>query len=105
MEIRLDILVLILGCGAVTVLPRVLPLLLLRKLALPRWYREWLSYIPVTIMSALVAQELIPPAGGDWDGGKIAAFGVSLLCAMVTKSLFLTVVGGVAAISLINFVF
>ena len=99
MEVRLDILLLIVACGVVTLLPRVLPLILLRKMVFPKWYQEWLSYIPVTIMSALVAQEMIPAAGEEWDAVKLLAFAASLLCAVVTRSLFFTVVCGVAVVS------
>ncbi|PRC94576.1 AzlD domain-containing protein [Solimicrobium silvestre] len=63
MEVNYEIFLIIVGCGIVTLLPRVLPLMLLSKFKFPQWYKDWLSFIPVTIMAALVAQEVIPEDG------------------------------------------
>ncbi|OTQ82041.1 branched-chain amino acid ABC transporter, partial [Bacillus subtilis subsp. subtilis] len=38
MELRLDILLIVLGTGIVTLLPRVIPLLFLSKIELPKWF-------------------------------------------------------------------
>ena len=104
MEIRPEIALLVVACGVVTLVPRVLPFLLLRGAAFPRWIREWLSFIPVTVMSALVAQELIP-ADGAWDASadKILAALACLVCAIASRSLFLTVVVGVAVVAGLGF--
>ena len=100
MEIRTEIALLVLACGLVTLLPRVLPLVLLRGKAFPRWLQEWLSFIPVTVMAALVAQELTP-VGGDWaaKSDELLATLVCAAVALVFRNLFLTVVAGVAAIA------
>lgn len=50
---------LLLGMGAVTYLPRWLPLFLLASRRLPQWLIEWLDLIPVSILSALLAPELV----------------------------------------------
>lgn len=46
------------GMGAVTYLPRALPLLYLAHKKLPQWLIDWLSLIPVAILSALLAPTL-----------------------------------------------
>ena len=97
------ILQIIVGCGAVTLLPRVLPLILLNRFSLPRWYQDWLSFIPVTVMAALVAQQLLPPEGG-WaaKSPELLASAASLACAIASRSLFLTVAAGVGTITIVN---
>ncbi len=52
-------LLLLLGMGAVTYLPRLLPLLLLSQRRLPRWLVAWLELIPVAILAALLAPTLL----------------------------------------------
>ncbi len=58
-----DYLLLIVGMGAVTYLPRCLPIVALAQRRLPPWLIDWLSLIPVAILSALVAPTLF--AGGQ----------------------------------------
>ena len=43
----------ILGCTAATWLSRILPFLLLKKVSLPQKLLEYLSFVPIVIMSAL----------------------------------------------------
>jgi len=102
-DVRAEIALLVLACGLVTVIPRVAPLALLRRVGYPKWLQEWLSFIPVTIMAALVAQELFPP-GGDpaQSADELLAALACLACAVASRSLFLTVVIGIAALSLLQ---
>ena len=48
-------LVLVAGMGLVTYLPRFLPLFALARRRLPQWLTDWLSLIPVALLSALIA--------------------------------------------------
>ncbi len=50
-----DYLLLFCGMGAVTYLPRALPLLYLAHKKMPQWLVDWLGLIPVAILSALLA--------------------------------------------------
>jgi len=52
-------LLLLLGMGAVTYLPRLLPLLFLSQRNLPGWLTDWLELIPVAILAALLAPQLL----------------------------------------------
>ena len=58
MEVRPEILTIVLGSALVTVVPRVLPLVVLSRLDLPEWLRQWLAFIPVAVLAALLAGEL-----------------------------------------------
>ena len=53
-----DYLLLFGGMGLVTYLPRALPLLYLAHRQMPQWLIDWLSLIPVAILSALLAPTL-----------------------------------------------
>jgi branched-subunit amino acid transport protein len=54
-----DYLLLLLGMGLVTYLPRWLPLVLLSGRSLPPVVTEWLDLIPAAILSALLAPALL----------------------------------------------
>lgn len=91
-------LLLMLGMGAVTYLPRLLPLLLLSQRQLPRWLVEWLELIPVAILAALLAPTLLIDSHGAINPHR-AEFWVAiptLLFAGKTRSLGGTVVFGMA---------
>ena len=51
-------LLIILGSGIVTWLPRIIPFLLVRKLQLPDVVIRFLSYVPICILTALFVQNL-----------------------------------------------
>jgi branched-subunit amino acid transport protein len=104
MEVRYEILLIIAGCGLVTLVPRIFPLLFLRRYSFPKWYQEWLSFLPVTIMAGLVADQLMPK-DGDWHAAapNIVASVACLLCAVLSRSLFATVMCGVAVVSLLAY--
>jgi branched-subunit amino acid transport protein len=90
MEIRAEFLALVLACAAVTAVPRVLPLVALSRLELPGWLRAWLGYVPVAVLSALLALEL-RSSGAAGLPAIAAAFAVAFL----TRSLLGTAVAGV----------
>lgn len=92
-----DYLYLLLGMGAVTYLPRMLPLVALAHRKLPQGVVDWLGYIPVAILSALVAPGLLTEsAARSFAFGKLDLLVAipTLLFAARTKSLGGTVVVG-----------
>lgn len=92
-----DYLYLMLAMGAVTYLPRMLPLVLLSRRKLPVWLAEWLELIPAAILSALIAPTLFAGSNPRFLSlGKpelIAAI-PTLLFALKTHSLAGTVLVG-----------
>lgn len=105
MEVRIDVLLLILGCAVVTLIPRVLPLMILSRFRLPDWSMRWLSHVPVAIMAALVAQELLirdgklaPLASNAELFAAVPAF----LVAAFTRSLLGTVAAGIISLMLLR---
>ncbi|ABS21713.1 AzlD domain-containing protein [Bacillus cytotoxicus] len=100
MEIRLDVLFLLIGAGLVTFIPRVLPLIVFQKFQIPDWVLKWLQYIPIAILAALLAQVLLMNETMQWDY-MIAAI-PTFLVAIYTRSLLGTVLTGVIVIILLR---
>ncbi|PYI54878.1 AzlD domain-containing protein [Paenibacillus flagellatus] len=97
MNTTLSMIGLIAGCAFVTLLPRVLPFLLVRTVRLPPFVLKWLSYIPVCILTALVVESALLESGQgtvaiDWT--VVVVLIPTFLTAIRTKSLSATVVVG-----------
>jgi len=95
----------IFGMGMVTFVPRWLPLIFLSRRQLPQWLVDWLDFIPVAILSALLAPLLLTSgAGPHLDFGRaelfaaLPTFGVAYL----TRSLGGTVLAGMLVFWLIR---
>ncbi len=85
------------GMGLVTYLPRTLPLLYLAHKQLPQWLIDWLSLIPVAILSALLAPSLMTDrATRQLEFGKLELLVAipTLIFALKTRSLGGTVLVG-----------
>ena len=54
-----EYLLLVVGMGLVTYIPRWFPIFFFSQRDLPQWFTEWLDLIPVAILSALVLPELL----------------------------------------------
>ena len=76
--------------GVVTYLPRLFPMLLLSRMALPNWLQLWLKYVPTSIFGALIFSEIFLIDGqlnSSWNNISLWASVAALLVAMKTKSL------------------
>jgi branched-subunit amino acid transport protein len=91
MQIRAEFLALVLACALVTAIPRVLPLVALSRVQLPGWALDWLRYVPVAVLSALLAIELLSAGRAG-----VPAIGAAFAVAFLTRSLFGTACAGVA---------
>lgn len=108
MSARPWILLLILGTTVVTVIPRVLPLALLSRFNLPKWFVKWLGYVPIAVLAALLAQSVLVSNGSiDLSLNNLALIAVipTLLVAVRTRSLIWTVLTGVASMALLRLLF
>ncbi|MDQ0205716.1 branched-subunit amino acid transport protein [Alkalicoccobacillus murimartini] len=98
----------LIGCALVTIIPRILPFIFVRKLELPESFLKWLSYIPICILTALVMDELLMESEHGSIRLDFTAFfaGIpTLFVAIWTKSLSYTVITGVVAMALIRIFF
>lgn len=92
-----NFLLLLLAMGAVTYLPRMLPLVVLSRSGLPGWFAAWLEFIPAAILSALLAPTLFTQAEPRMlhlGKPELLAFLPTLLFAVRTRSLAGTVIVG-----------
>ncbi len=97
--IKSEYLILVIGMGLVTFLPRWIPLFFLTKRNLPDVIVEWLDLIPAAILSALLLPALITTG----EPRHLALFQPEMLVAvptfifaLKTKSLGGTVVAGMS---------
>lgn len=106
MEVRWDIFLIILGSALVTFLPRVLPLMVLSRMELPEWGIRWLNYVPISVMAALVGQELLLHDGqlvSLFTNVELMAALPTFLVAILTRSLLGTVVAGMVSIMILRY--
>ena len=102
---RPDIIPIIIGMSIVTQLPRLLPLVVLSKLNLPPLVIRWLKQIPVAVLSALLLPTLLMPNGELYLSPSNTALLAALPCILVavkTKNLLWTVVTGILASALLQ---
>ena len=107
MEVSWTILIIIIGCAIVTFIPRVLPLMILSQMELPKWLIRWLKNVPVAVMAALLAQELLLSNNqfSLMDNVlKIVAAIPTFIIAILTKSLLGTVLVGVITMMIVRMV-
>lgn len=106
MTIRPSIFLLFLGMALVTYLPRMLPIVVLSRFRLPPLLLRWLEFVPVAVLSALLASGLLvkgsslalPPEHPE-ALAALPAFAVAIW----TRSLMGTVVAGILAVALLRY--
>ena len=80
-------------------------MVLLSRINLSQWLRIWLAAVPVAILAALLATELLIANGQFVGAGGIAALiaiAVVLVICARTQSLMGAVIGGVLTIALLR---
>lgn len=108
MSVRPSILLLFAGMALVTYLPRMLPIVILSRFRLPPLLLKWLEFVPVAVLSALLASGLLvkqgslalPPAHPD----LLAAL-PAIVVAVWSRSLMGTVITGILAMALLRYLF
>lgn len=94
---------LILGGGLVTFLPRWIPIFALKNARIPLWFQKWMSFLPVSIFSALIASDIFFWEGkvslNALDNAKLLPSLVTALVAYYSKNMILSVIAGIAGIS------
>ena len=98
MEVRAEVLVLIVACLAVTIIPRVVPLLFVRHVRLPPVVHAWLRFVPTAVISALLFTEIVLVDGApSLLSASLIAGAVALIAASLSRSIAATIVIGVAS--------
>lgn len=95
----------LLGMGLVTVTVRVLPLLLVERVTLPETVQRGLAFVPVAVLSAIIAQEVVVPGGSfavDPGSARVGAAVVAGLVAWRTRNVLATVGAGIGVLWLLE---
>ena len=96
------------GMGVVTYLPRLLPMLLLSDRELSPWIARWLSFVPATVLAALLAPGLLCREGElilKLDNYFLLAALPTFVVAWRFKSFFGTVATGMGLVALARYFF
>jgi len=97
----------ILGGCIVTILPRVLPITLLSKITLNEKLTEFLTYLPISILSALIASELLINHNQlvfSENALKLLAVLPTLFIAIKKNNLLLTVLTGIVTLAILRLI-
>jgi branched-subunit amino acid transport protein len=104
MNIHPHVLYIIIGGMIVTAIPRIIPFVVLQKLALPKPVLQWLSYVPICIFTALVMENLLVRTEHSitFNGQVLIAILPTLVTALWSKNLLATVVVGIVSMAIIR---
>jgi branched-subunit amino acid transport protein len=95
------------GMGLVTYLPRLLPAWFLRGRKLPPFLEAWLKYVPVAVLAALLLPSLLVDGGHfnlAWDNLYLWAALPAGVTAWKTRSMFATVLVGMAVVAIVRII-
>ncbi|SRR5699024_6282942 len=100
-------LILLIGCGLVTWIPRILPFVFAKKLVFPEKVKLFLDYLPLCILAALFFQSLLISDDHLLPQLKleeVIACIPTLLVGIRTKDLMKIVITGVVTMALIRLI-
>lgn len=101
--------ILIVLCGLVTIIIRILPFLMISRIQLSETVIKWLSFIPITLFTALILDGIIVQQEGvqgyTLNIPYIIVTIPTVIIALVTRSLTITILVGIALIAGIRFFF
>ena len=95
----------ILGCALVTWLSRVFPFVLLKKVAMPKIFMEYLSFVPIVMLSALWFSNLFIQHLGHFPTinlNNLLASIPTVIAAVLTKNLLVIVLVGILSLGMIQ---
>lgn len=101
-----EIIFIILGMAVVTYLPRFLPMYILTRLKIPQIVIDWLKYVPVAVLAALIVpgiitadREIFISLSNTYLLASLPAF----LLALLTRSMLVTILAGMGLVLLLQF--
>ncbi len=102
------VLITMIGMGLVTYLPRLLPAWFLRGRKMPPFLEAWLKYVPVAVLAALLLPSLLVEGNQfnlEWNNLYLWAALPAGLTAWKTRSMFATVLVGMAFVAIARLIF
>lgn len=87
---------LVVTMALVTYIPRMIPMVLLNGVKLPKRLRTFLGFIPYAALGALIFPGILSSTGDT--ASAACGFGVSILLALAKLNVMIVVAGGIAAV-------
>ncbi|MBS4021451.1 MAG: AzlD domain-containing protein [Dethiobacter sp.] len=100
-----SVLLIILGMGLVTYLPRFLPMYILTRLEIPPLVIAWLRYVPVAVLAALIVPGIFTAERQiylSFQNSYLVAALPAFFVAWRTKSMLFTVTAGMVLVMLMQ---
>ena len=90
-------------------IPRYFPILFFSTRKIPEWFNEWMKYVPVSLFTALIVKGIcVTTAGYHFvpfgHVEQILAALVVMVVAYFTRSMAISVIGGLVAVWLLSMV-
>lgn len=96
---------LIILCFIVAFIPRFVPLSFFRTRKIPKWFNEWMGYIPIALFTSLVVKDLCITSSYTLSiSGKAPELIAALLVFLIaywTRSMAISVILGLASVMLL----
>ncbi|MGW7777829.1 AzlD domain-containing protein [Staphylococcus xylosus] len=109
MTTTIHMLTIIVLCGVVTWLTRIIPFILITKIKLSERVIKWLSFIPITLFTALIIDGLIEQQEGVIGYTINVPFLITMLptivIAVLSRSLTITILSGIIIMAVLRWVF
>ncbi|MEB6204466.1 AzlD domain-containing protein [Staphylococcus xylosus] len=109
MTTTIHMLTIIVLCGVVTWLTRIIPFILITKIKLSECVIKWLSFIPITLFTALIIDGLIEQQEGVMGYTINVPFLITMLptivIAVISRSLTITIISGIIIMAVLRWVF
>ncbi|PKI04791.1 hypothetical protein CW744_09230 [Staphylococcus xylosus] len=109
MTTTIHMLTIIVLCGVVTWLTRIIPFILITKIKLSERVIKWLSFIPITLFTALIIDGLIEQQEGVMGYTINVPFLITMLptivIAVLSRSLTITILSGIIIMAMLRWVF
>ncbi|WP_404476065.1 AzlD domain-containing protein [Staphylococcus pseudoxylosus] len=109
MTTTIHVLTIIVLCGVVTWLTRIIPFILITKIKLSERVIKWLSFIPITLFTALIIDGLIEQQEGvmgySINGPFLITMLPTIIIAVISRSLTITILSGIIIMAVLRWVF
>lgn len=109
MTTTIHMLTIIILCGIVTWLTRIIPFVMISKVYLSERVVKWLSFIPITLFTALIIDGVLVQQEGVMGYTINMPFLITMIptivVAIVSRSLTITILSGIIIMALLRWVF
>lgn len=92
----MSILLIVLGMSLATMVPRLLPALIMERLVIPAWLDRWLKNIPYAALGAMIFPDVLTVTERPEIG--LLGGGVAVIMAYFRLHMMLVIIGSIGAV-------